>query len=122
VLAINSSQKLQAFIGGAAATTNPTVTVVFHDIPGSIKTDSGEYRRDSTYTVLAGATETDICSSPAQGTIRHIDSIIVFNADTADVVLTICTDVSGTNRIHFKPTLGTLRTFYFSALSGVGVI
>lgn len=100
-----NDRKLQAFLSGAAATTNPTVTVIFHDVIRQSKTDTSEYRRGYTRTVLAGATETDILAAPAQGTVRDIDHICVYNADTAAVTVTVSIDDNTTNGILVKQTL-----------------
>lgn len=110
-----SDRKLQAFLSGAAATTNPTVSVWYHDVIQQSKTDTSEYRRGYQRTVLAGATETEILAAPAQGTVRVADAIIFFNADTATVVATICVDDNGTNGILFKQTLSSNESFIWNS-------
>lgn len=100
-----STQKLQAFLSGAAATTNPTVTVESYIVPPQSKQDFSEYRQSSQITVLAGATETDIADAPPEGSVKKIPEINIYNADTAAVTVTVCRDVAGTNRILVKATL-----------------
>ena len=113
-----TTRKLQAFLAGAAATTNPTVTVVYYDVPQQTKVDFSEYRRAPQFTVLAGATETDVCDAPNQSVIRNIEYIAIYNADTATVTVTVCVDDNGTNRIQAKVVLLTGETCCWSAKSG----
>ena len=120
----STTQKLQAFLAGAAVTTNPAVTVVSHLIPpqtvvGSVQDKDRPYPQ---FTTLAGATETDIADAPPAGYIKVIDTINVYNADTTTVSLTICTDDNGTNRILWKRQLTSGRSFYWSEKSGPQVI
>ena len=118
-----TTQKLQAFLGGAAATTNPTVTVSSYIVPpqsktvsgtnGSIAGDPSEYRSAPQFTVLAGATETDIADAPPEGSVKDINFISIYNTDTASVTVTVCVDDNGTNRLLIKATLGTLESLYY---------
>ena len=115
--------KLQAFLGGAAATTNPTVTVGSYIVPpqsktvtgpnGSIAGDPSEYRSAPQFTVLAGATETDIADAPPEGSVKNINYISIYNTDTASVTVTVCVDDNATNRLLIKATLATLETLYY---------
>ena len=123
-----TTQKLQAFLGGAAATTNPTVTVGSYIVPpqsktvsgpsGSIAGDPSEYRSAPQFTVLAGATETDIADAPPEGSVKDINYISIYNADTASVTVTVCVDDNATNRILIKATLATLETLYYEDKQG----
>lgn len=121
-LTSNSSstvQKLQAFLSGAAATTNPTVTVVSYIVPPQSKPDFAEYRRAPQFTVLAGATETDIADAPPSGSVKDIIYISIYNADTAAVTVTVCIDDNGTNRIQVKQTLAVDETLCYESV-GLG--
>lgn len=117
-----TNRKLQAFLSGAAATTNPTVSVFFHDLLRQTKDDQSEYPRAPQFTVLAGTTETDVCAAPEQGTTRHIDGVQVFNADTAAVTVTVCIDDSGTNRILVKRQLQVGQTLFYENGYGWDVV
>lgn len=118
-----TTRKLQAFLSGAAATTNPKVTVSFYDIPRGSKTDSSEYLRSTQFTALAGTTETDICAAPlAQGTVRNIEYINIYNADTASVTVTVCVDDNGTNQIQVVMTLATTESAVWSKNSGWQIV
>ena len=108
-----TTQKLQAFLSGAAATTNPTVTVVSYIVPPQAKPDYSEYRRAPQFTILAGATETDIADAPPSGSVKDIIYIAIYNSDTAAVTVTVCVDDNATNRIECKVTLGVASTLYY---------
>lgn len=119
----STTRKLQAFLSGAAATTNPTVTISYYDIPRGTKTDTSEYLRFAFYTLLAGATETDVCAAPTQvGTVRNVEEIHVYNADTAAVTVALCVDDAGTNRIMIKQTLNIAETLAYSHTMGWYII
>ena len=107
----NTDKKLQAFLSGAAATTNPTVSVGYYDVPNREKPDNSEYRGSAQYTVLSGTTETDVCAAPTvQGTVRNIDYINIYNADSAGVTVTVCIDDNGTNQIQVSITLASTES------------
>lgn len=113
-----TTRKLQAYLAGAAATTNPTVTVIYHDIPNQAKVDMSPARPAAQFTVLAGATETDVCAAPAAGVIRMIDSVTIYNTDTASVDCFVVIDDSATNRIQAKLTIATTETALWTRESG----
>lgn len=118
-----TTRKLQAFLSGAASTTNPKVTVSFYDVPRQEKTDNAEYLRSPQFTTLAGVTETDICDAPkVQGTVRNIEYINIYNADTASVTVTVCVDDGGTNHIQVQMTLATTESAVWTPESGWNVV
>lgn len=118
-----TTRKLQAYLSGAPATTNPKVTVVFYDVPRQAKTDNSEHLRSPQFTTLAGTTETDICAAPtAQGTVRNIEYINIYNADTASVTVTVCVDDNGTNQIQVVMTLATTESAVWSKNSGWQIV
>jgi hypothetical protein len=118
-----TTRKLQAYLAGAIATTNPTVTVAYYDVPkNQPKADSSDYPRTPVFTVLAGVTETDICSAPNQGVTRHIDYINIYNADSASVDCFVVIDDNGTNRIQVKITLATTESAVWTPASGWKVV
>lgn len=108
-----TTQKLQSFLSGAASTTNPTVTVHSYIVPPQAKPDYAEYRRSPQFTVLAGATETDIADAPVSGSVKDIVQISIYNADTASVTVTVCIDQAGTNEIMIVCTLLTKETLHY---------
>lgn len=118
-----TTRKLQAFLAGAAATTNPTVTVAYYDVPkGQPKGDYSDYPRTPVFTVLSGATETDICSAPNAGVTRHIDYINIYNTDSASVDVFVVVDDNGTNRTQVKITLATTESAVWTPASSWQVV
>lgn len=117
-----TTQKLQAFLSGAAATTNPTCTVVSYIVPPQSKPDYSEYRRGTQFTVLSGATETDIADAPPSGSVKDIIYIAIYNADTASVTVTVVIDDNATNRIQCNAVLGVGSTLYYENERGWYVI
>lgn len=116
-------QKLQAFLSGAASTTNPTCTVHSYIVPstakvvrgsqGQIAGDPSEYRRAPEFKILAGTAETDISAAPPSGAVKDIVQISIYNADTAAVTVTVCIDQNGTNEILIVCTLLTKETLHY---------
>jgi hypothetical protein len=118
-----TTRKLQAFLAGAAATTNPTVTVAYTDYQNRTKDDFSHYRGATQFTVLNGSTETDICDAPdAVGTVREVDYINIYNADTTGVVVTVCIDDGGTNRIQVVIALATTESAVWTHESGWNIV
>jgi hypothetical protein len=118
-----TTRKLQAFLSGAAATTNPTVTVSFYDVPNQTKAGNEDYRRAPQFTVLAGTAETDICAAPSvQGTVRNIEYINFYNADTAPVTITLVVDDAGTNQIQAKIVLLSGQAAQWTAKSSWNLV
>ena len=117
-----TTRKLQAFLSGAISTTNPTVTVSFYDVPQGTKSENSDYRRAPQFTVLNGGTETDVCAAPAQGVVRHIEYINIYNADTASVTVTVCIDDNTTNRIQVVMTLATTESAVWTHESGWNIV
>ena len=119
----NTDKKLQAFLSGAAATTNPTVSVGYYDVPNREKPDNSEYRGSAQYTVLSGTTATDVCAAPTvAGTVRNIDYINIYNADSASVDVFVVIDDNGTNRIQVKITLATTESAVWTPESGWKIV
>jgi hypothetical protein len=98
MIRLNATSKLQAYLDGAPATTNPQVIVNYSDLTASA------YAGAPIASNLNGTTPVDIC--PAGIGQRDIDHISVFNLDTAGVTVTVLMDVSGTDYVIAKFDLG----------------
>ena len=110
-----TTEKLQMFLSGAAATTNPKVTVTSYIIRPNLDVEGdADPLYFNEFTTLAGATETDVASAPDSGTIKKVCCIRVYNADTAEVTLTIAIDRNATNHIQWKQVLQTGETLTLS--------
>lgn len=92
-------RKLQVVLAGAVATNQLPVVTCFSD-----KTSS-DYAGGSTVINTNSTTAVDICAAPASSTVRDIDTISVFNADTVSATVTIRYNDNGTTYSIFKATL-----------------
>lgn len=94
-----TTKKIQAVMESAPTTTNPDFVCTYADNTGTAFTEGS---KDGT---LNGTSAVDIVDAPASSTRRTIKSIDVYNADSADVTVTIKYDNNGTDRIIAKVTL-----------------
>lgn len=85
---LNPNESLTAVMSGAAATTNPTYSVVWRE--------SANDARNQPVGSLSGATAVTLVSAPAGGQ-RIVESVQIYNGDTASVTVTISKVVSGTS-------------------------
>lgn len=113
-----TTTKLQASLSGAAATTNPTVTVISYIVPPQSKPDFSEYRRAPQFTVLAGATETDIADAPPSGSVKDVIYIACPNPDTAAITISFFIDDNGTNRLQYKAVIPVGGAAYYDGTEG----
>ena len=86
----NTLQKLQVFLAGAKATTDCPVVIDWVDFTTTATTPG------MTPTNTNGVTTTDILAVSASSTQRKVNSVSLFNADTASVVVTIQINSLGT--------------------------
>lgn len=96
MILLDTSNKLQAVLAGAVATSNPYAVCGYVDLSG--------HTPGATITDLNGTTDVDLAAAPASG-VRAVKSVFVYNRDTAAVTVTIKADASGTDRTLFKATL-----------------
>lgn len=94
---LNTTDSLTAVLAAAAATTNPSYSVKWREIGGgaSISNPVGALTDDTALTLVA---------APTAGQ-RVIDSVDIYNRDTAAVTVTLFKVVSGTSYTLHKVTL-----------------
>ena len=96
-----------------ATTTNPIQIVV------SYADDTGStYQGGTTTSTISGTSKITICSAPAAATIRTIDSIIIFNADTVASSVNVYFDDNGTYFQLSGSTLQVADTLQFTHARG----
>lgn len=111
-----TTDKLEAILSGAVVTKQLPCYTSWRDrtsttfIAGrtAINTNSG--------------TEVDISGSPGANTQRVIDSITIFNSDTANATVTIRLNANGTTYILFKCTLATEEMLMYQEGTGFYVM
>lgn len=102
ILTLSPSESLTAVMGGAAATTNPTYRAVWAD-EGGVNTPVGS---------LNGTTAVTLVPAPGTGQ-RRVDSVTLYNGDTAAVTVTLVKVVNGTSYTLFAKTLTVGATLIF---------
>ena len=80
------TKKLQAFLGGAVAATQPTVVVCYSDRANPYGPAS---KWATKLTTMANTTVVDICPSPNAVTVREVDSVNIRNNDSATATVTV---------------------------------
>ena len=83
---LNSTTRIQAFLGGAITTREINYFVTYADRVTATGVTSLAV---TVVSKSSGTSDVDICSAPAAGTIRSVLGIIVANVDTAAVECTI---------------------------------
>lgn len=109
---LSPNESLTAVMSGAAATTNPTYFSNWRE--------AGSQFSNSPVGSLSGATAATLVSAPASGQ-RQIESVQIFNGDTAAVTVTISKVVSGTSTTLTTITLEVGDTLRYDA-NGVDVV
>ena len=96
VLGLNES--VTVVLAGAAATTNPSYHAIWHE--------HGSQSVNQPTGALNGATAVTLVAAPTSGQARrYVDSIVVFNRDTAAVTLTLAKVIDGTSYTIVKAAL-----------------
>lgn len=108
---LSPNDSVTAVMSGAAAATNPYYHATWQT-PGSAPTQ--------TTGSLAGTTAVTVAAAPHSGQ-RTLNELIVYNADTAAVTVTVAKVVSGTSYTVAKATLQTLDTLLLDA-DGIAVV
>lgn len=111
---ISTTQKLQAVLAGNVTANQLQIDVVFSD-----ENMSGVDTKYATkQTVTNQTTDVDICAAPQQNFIRNIESISIYNADTATATITVKIDDGGAETIKIKIALATLETAVYEDSTG----
>lgn len=118
-----STRKLQAVLAGAVTTNQLQCVVSFYDVPKQTKDDNAEYQSALQLTSTNSGTDVDICAAPpANGTVRNVRYISVYNADTVGATVTIKIDDGGTDSILVKQALLTTETLVYTSQGGWQII
>jgi hypothetical protein len=107
-----TGDSITAVLSGAAATTNPTYSVTTRSTQGQGVV--GAIGRTN------GSTPVTLATGNARG-IMFVDQIVVFNADTAAVTLTVNKISAATTYALQTVTLPSLATFTWNSTHGIKV-
>lgn len=112
-----TTQSLEAYLGGAITTTNPTYAISYQDITSSGMTIPQSTSNGS----LNGVTDVTILSAPAASTTRQVAYLNIYNADDAVATVYIQIDISGTERLLFSSTLNPGQSMEWTRETGMRV-
>lgn len=112
MITITTTTTLQAVLGGAPATTQPTYHVDYIDTSSDAVGQSAGS--------LNSTTDVDIVSAPSSED-RLVRQIHIHNADTASVTVTVKTDTSGTERKLIVMALTAGQSLIYNSASGWSV-
>lgn len=102
-------RKLEAVLGGAVSANQPECAVTFTD-----RRADGTGGGQQTYlSALNSTTPVTICPAPGVGITRIVETINIYNKDTASVTVSVNYDDNGTDYIICKRTLATLETLTY---------
>lgn len=110
-----TTDKIQAVLGGAVAANQPQCYASYRDFTGSTGADYDAGRNGIN---TNGNTDIDLVGSPSSGKRRVIDFLSIHNRDTANVTPTIKLDANGTEFILWRATLAPDERVEYS--DGVG--
>lgn len=113
------AEKLQIFLGGAVATSEPAVVVCFNDAPTGNDGQFGDYVKVKR---TSGASTVDICDAPARAVLREIDFVSIRNGDTATVTATIQLLSGSTARQLVTVALAAGDQLFYSHVHGWQVL
>ncbi len=108
---LNPGETITAVMSGAAATTNPTYSSLWHDSNGAPDQEIGSLNGVTAATVVSA-------SSPSS---RLVDSVAIYNIDTAAVTVTIAQVIGGTSTNLCRVVMPINSALIFDG-SGVKVV
>lgn len=100
IILTETTDKLQIVLGGAVAANQLRCFAAWRDITATT------YTPGRTLANTNDTTDVDLVGAPAASTQRVIDFLSVYNADSANSVVTIKFDANGTEYELWKATLG----------------
>jgi hypothetical protein len=108
---------LQIILGGAITTTQAAWTVNYRNVaPSGVETVGQACELTNSTTAVT------MLAAPAAGTRIIINSMSVYNTDTASITVTIRINHDGTMMNIIKVTLLTLENLFYEAGSGWQVL
>lgn len=108
-----TTRKIQAVLTAGATTAAMNVTVDYVDITASALPVAG-----LTPTNTNGTTPVDILAAPAVSTVRKVNAITIYNADSAAKTVSVNLDDNGTDYLIIKTTLQVGETLAYTDTRG----
>ena len=108
-------RKLQAVLGGAVTTSQPTVVVSYTDIENE---NQKKFFVETVTSVLNSTNPVDILPAPDKAMVREVDSIHIRNNDTVAATVTVRINDNGTNYELVEVTLQAGETLVYTDSEG----
>lgn len=105
-------KSLEAFLGLAITTSQPTYSIEYADITDTTFTPG------NTSGALNSTTDVTILPAPPGLVQRQVKCITIYNADTVTATVSVQLDVGGTERLLVKYSLPSLRTLMWTPDQG----
>lgn len=99
IILTETTDNLQVVLGGAITTNQLRCYATWRDVTTST------YTPGRTVTNTNSTTDVDVVEAPASSTQRVVDTLTIYNADTANAVVTVKFDANGTEYELIKVTL-----------------
>lgn len=112
-------RKLQAVLGGAVTTSQPTAIVCYTDIENE---NQKKFFVEAVTSTLNGVTPVDILPAPDKAMVREVDSIHIRNNDTVAATITVRIGDNGTNYELVEITIQAGETLVYTDSEGWKVI
>jgi hypothetical protein len=107
VIVLKSTDTLSIVLAGAVTTTQADLYASYIDASAGIAIPNQTNRCDGSQSaVSAGTTPVTIVSAPLAKTLREVQYLSIYNADTVSMTVTLRLIDNGTTRILGKVTLG----------------
>lgn len=111
MIILNATTKsLEIVLGGSVSSSQLPFSASYVDMDDTTWALTGMSESDG---ASNGTTAVTIVAAPAANSRRQVKAISIYNADNANVTLTIRVNNNGTTRIIFKAVLATLEFLYF---------
>ena len=111
IILTQTTDKIQVVLQSAITTTQPTFFASWRQL--NQPTDT-EFTPDRNAGSTNSTTQVDMVGSPASGKQRLIESIIIYNADTVSVTVSVIFDANGTDYIIQRATLNVGETLSYT--------
>ena len=109
---------LQTVLAGSVSANQPESVVAFKD-----ENQQGEDTKYAAKRIaLNSNTDVTICAAPQQNFVRNIETISIYNKDTASVTVTVKTDDGSTEFIIVKQILLAGETLAYEHLGGWQIV
>lgn len=112
-------RKLQAVLGGAVTTSQPTAVICYTDIENE---NQKKFFVESVTSTLNGVTPVDILPAPDKAMVREVDSIHIRNNDTVAAAITVRINDNGTNYELVEVTILPGETLVYTDSEGWKVV